>query len=250
MRWIYLSPHLDDAAYSCGGLIWEQVQSGAQVEIWTICAGDPPREPFFPFAEELHQRWGTSGQAALTVRRAEDRAACARLGAVPHHFDLPDCIYRRQPGSDLPLVERSEDLFRGLNPVEQPLVDAWAQRLGQALEGEIAQVVSPLTLGGHMDHALTRAAAEKLGRRLWYYPDYPYAAMHAVDVPAWLGPGWEGLAQVISDQGLEAWQAAVAAYASQVSSFWPGTEAMRAAVAAYAQTQAGFRLWRKIGESG
>jgi len=42
MHWIYLSPHLDDAVLSCGGIIWQQVQSGHQVEIWTICAADPP----------------------------------------------------------------------------------------------------------------------------------------------------------------------------------------------------------------
>ena len=28
MRWIYLSPHFDDAVLSCGGLIWEQTHSG------------------------------------------------------------------------------------------------------------------------------------------------------------------------------------------------------------------------------
>jgi hypothetical protein len=36
MRWIYLSPHLDDAALSAGGLIYEQTQAGIQVEIWTF----------------------------------------------------------------------------------------------------------------------------------------------------------------------------------------------------------------------
>ena len=30
MRWIYLSPHLDDAVLSCGGLIFEQSRQGLQ----------------------------------------------------------------------------------------------------------------------------------------------------------------------------------------------------------------------------
>ena len=37
-HWIYLSPHLDDAVYSCGGMLWEQVQRGVQAEVWTIFA--------------------------------------------------------------------------------------------------------------------------------------------------------------------------------------------------------------------
>ncbi|MBA4379671.1 MAG: PIG-L family deacetylase, partial [Anaerolinea sp.] len=58
MRWIYISPHLDDAVLSCGGLIWEQSHAGTQVEIWTVCTGDPPEGPLSPFAEVLHAEWG------------------------------------------------------------------------------------------------------------------------------------------------------------------------------------------------
>jgi hypothetical protein len=68
---IYLSPHLDDVTLSCGGLVWEQVQAGEQVEIWTICAGDPPPGALSPYAEELHHRWGY-GIEAIAERRIED----------------------------------------------------------------------------------------------------------------------------------------------------------------------------------
>ena len=80
MTWIYLSPHLDDAAFSCGGLIWEQVKAGETVEVWTICAGEPPEGELPPFARSLHDRWGTGGQT-VARRRAEDQAACEVLGA-------------------------------------------------------------------------------------------------------------------------------------------------------------------------
>src|SRR5690606_25674008 len=42
MRWIYLSPHLDDAALSAGGWIYDQVQAGNSVEIWNLMCGLPP----------------------------------------------------------------------------------------------------------------------------------------------------------------------------------------------------------------
>lgn len=94
MHWIYLSPHLDDVALSCGGLVWEQSQAGEQVEVWTVCAGDPPPGPLSPFAEELHRRWKTGPEAAQP-RREEDKRSLEFLGASPRHFPLPDCIYRR-----------------------------------------------------------------------------------------------------------------------------------------------------------
>ncbi len=87
MEWIYLSPHLDDIALSCGGLVWEQVHSGSQVSIWTICAGDPPSQAYSDFARSFHERWGT-GVWAVATRRAEDIVSCARLGAAHRHFPI------------------------------------------------------------------------------------------------------------------------------------------------------------------
>jgi len=46
MRWIYLSPHFDDAVLSCGGLIFDQTCGGTAVEIWTVFAGTHRRVRF------------------------------------------------------------------------------------------------------------------------------------------------------------------------------------------------------------
>ena len=94
MRWIYLSPHLDDAVLSAGGLIYEQAQSGDPVEIWTLLCGYAPSEEVSPFAQALHQQWGFgSAEETVRLRRAEDRNAAAALGASAIHFDFLDCIY-------------------------------------------------------------------------------------------------------------------------------------------------------------
>ena len=79
-HWIFISPHPDDAVYSCGGFIWEQLADGEKVEIWTLFAADPPKDGSSAYAQELHARWKT-GQNAMAVRRSEDRAACAGVGA-------------------------------------------------------------------------------------------------------------------------------------------------------------------------
>ena len=100
MRWIYLSPHLDDIAFSAGGLIYDQVRAGIPVEIWTLMCGFPPgpESAISPFAQLLHFQWGfSSAEETIRLRRAEDKNAIASLGAVPVHFDFLDCIYRRGP---------------------------------------------------------------------------------------------------------------------------------------------------------
>lgn len=245
MHWIYLSPHLDDVVLSAGGLVWEQVQSGQTVAIWTICAGDPPPPPYTPFAEELHQRWKTDGTSASAVRRTEDSAACRVLGAHSRHSAIPDCIYRRIPGSDAPLIAERDDLFRPYPAAEGARIAEIAEWIRAALPPD-ARLVSPMALGGHIDHQLVRAAAESLNRPVWYYPDYPYVVndpLHHTDLRDQIAAYQPGLTQTLSEQGMSAWQAAVAAYASQISTFWGSLDEMRSRIAAYRREGGGLTLW-------
>ena len=250
MEWIYLSPHFDDVALSCGGLVWEQTHAGQQVSIWTICAGDTPEEPLTPFAAALHDRWQT-GQEAARQRRAEDVAACERLGAAFHHFSLPDCIYRRipgvVPGTDFHLYVSEESLFGPIHPAETGLIQALSAELEQALP-EGVELVSPLALGGHVDHRLVFAAARLLKRPLWYYADYPYSRQDERLLDQLQQAGWKPFLFPVSESGRQAWVQSVAAYASQISTFWPDLTAMQADIYAYCQKMGdgacGVRLWR------
>ena len=58
-RHIYLSPHLDDAALSCGGGIAAQRAAGERVLVVTFCTGAPaPDMQFSDLAQEFHRKWG------------------------------------------------------------------------------------------------------------------------------------------------------------------------------------------------
>jgi LmbE family N-acetylglucosaminyl deacetylase len=242
MHWIYFSPHIDDAALSCGGLIWEQSQAEETVEIWTICAGDPPPGPLTPFAEALHQRWGMSREAA-GLRRLEDLESCSRLCAYPRHFPLPDCIYRRSELDEAPLYPSEESLFGPLHPEEGTLVGALAARLVLQLPPE-AELVSPLAIGNHVDHQLTRRALERIRRRLWYYADFPYAMKETALFTEMAQSGWLTRLFLLSEAALLAWGDAVAAHRSQMSTFWADEERMRAELGDFSRSQGGMRLWQ------
>ncbi len=242
MNWIYLSPHLDDAVLSCGGLIWEQVQSGEPVEVWTLCAGYPPPTPLTPVAEALHTRWQTSASDAVSTRRAEDEAACRRVSAAWRHFDLPDCVYRRLPDGEA-VVTTDQGMFAPIHPGEAYLVD-WVYDQLRSSQPAGAQLVAPMTVGGHMDHRIVRSAAERLGGDLLYYADFPYAAQHPqelADVSAAFVPGYS---LPVSQAGLRAWQDGVAAYQSQISTFWASRSQVDAAVEHYCRGGTGNTLWR------
>ena len=168
--WIYLSPHLDDAAYSCGGLLWTQTQAGEEVGVWTLFAGDPPAGRLSPFAEHMHARWGITDRS-FGARRAEDDRACAMLGAEYRHYPFSTCIYRRGGRRAQNLYPTDKHMFGKLSPADSGVADELAGELIRALPPQ-AQLVCPLGLGNHVDHLLTRLVAERLGRPILYYEDF------------------------------------------------------------------------------
>jgi len=240
IRWIYLSPHFDDAILSCGGLIWEQNRRGIPVEIWTVCAGDAPPGPLSPLALRCHKGWGTDGaEETLALRRQEDRSAYRSVGAQVRHFSTPDCIYRRSPAGN-PLYP--EDIFAPLSPPESGLDEKIAAELDGELEAD-DMLICPLAIGGHPDHVLTRRAAERLARPLRYYADIPYLLDH----PEAFEPATAGMKSElfpVSKRGLTAWKTGIAAYASQMAVLFDDTEKMRAAISTYWSGQQGILLWR------
>jgi len=86
-KWIFLSAHFDDVVLSIGGLVWELTQSGNHVEIWTICAGDPPMDhSLTDYAQLLHGFWDI-GENVPQKRSIEDSECCRILGVAIYRND-------------------------------------------------------------------------------------------------------------------------------------------------------------------
>ena len=238
MRWIYISPHLDDAVLSAGGLIYEQTRAGDQAEIWTFMCGFPTDAELSPFAQRLHKQWGmTSAEEVIRGRRAEDLNAAARVGAKAVHFDFLDCIYRRGKSGDW----LYSDVFIPPHAEDADLAARIAKSIAGRLEAD-DQLVCQLALGSHVDHVVVRRAAELVGRPLLYDADIPYH----FNFPDELTPktaGMKATVRAISGAGLSAWQEGILAYDSQMSMLFESPGAMREKIAKYGAESGGVRLW-------
>lgn len=240
---VYLSPHLDDAVFSCGGLIARQTANDEKVTVVTVCAGDTPVGELTPFAAELHRRWGGSG-SPVAARRAEDRMACGRLGASAVHLEVPDAVYRRDAGEALYPDESM--VFGSLHPADADLVTRMAALLEEKCPAQ-ARLYCPSVLGGHVDHRLTRLAAERLGRPLWYYQDMPYAARGGVapaDLPL---PTGIVTAVPLVDEEVQQWIDGIGEYRSQLSTFWPTENALYRELTEMLERSGGLRFLRPAG---
>jgi LmbE family N-acetylglucosaminyl deacetylase len=246
MKTIYLSPHLDDAVFSCGGWIWEQVQRGQEVEIWTIFAGDPPPGDLSDLARSIHQSWNLT-ENVVETRREEDQEACRILGAGARYFPFPDCIYRFSEDEE-PFYQQGEDIFGGLDPREADLIDQVSFALKENLPEE-GELIIPLAIGNHVDHEVTRKAATRLGRCLSYYTDYPYArdpeGAQIIQIME-NSREWQADQLPISAPGMDLWWRAARAYGSQISTFWEDESDLRKEISEFSRNLGGFRLWKDV----
>lgn len=222
---IYLSPHLDDVVFSCGGQIFMHTSAGEQVLVVTVTAADPPAVPPSEFAQLLHARWQLTDDA-VAARRAEDQLACQILGADYLHWNFLDCIYRQHPQTGEALYATVESIFGDIHPSDE-LLDQLTQQMGILPPHD--RLYLPLTAGHHVDHQLTRLAAERCfgsAAAVYYYEDYPYvrdeAALLATLEAGGPGNSWEPILIPLSEAALEAKVAAVLAYESQLSTFFNG----------------------------
>ncbi len=242
---IYLSPHLDDAALSCGGQIFQETTNRAPILVVTPMAGEPTADvPLSAFARALHQRWELA-RDAVRVRRAEDVVACQTLKADYLHWSVPDCIYRTDPATGEPRYPNWESIITTRHPADEAVVDWLAARLRQLPAAD--QIYAPLTVGNHVDHRLTRLAAERVfGESLIYYEDYPYAAEPEA-VTAVLTPTpkqWQSTSFTLSATAVQSKIDAIWAYVSQRSSFFTTHDDLERKIEAYTAQVGGERVWQ------
>ena len=243
-EWIFLSTHFDDVVLSAGGLVWELTNRGDKVEIWTICAGDPPfGKPLSDYAKMLHMFWELGDEDVPFSRSQEDAACCRVLGAGYRRYTVPDCIYRFQPGSEEPMIKVPDDIEAPLEPAETYLIPPVTDFLRKnILDG--CELVIPFTIGHHRDHVLTRTAAERLGIPLWHYVDYPYVVQEQYDLAEWIPTQAEQFSMAVSSEGLKAWQDGIACHRSQIVFFWADLAEMRLKIEAYSKSAGGVTLWK------
>jgi len=231
---IYLSPHLDDAALSCGGAIARHTNAGARVLVVTLCtAAPPPDGPFSRFAQDHHLMWGLAPERAMAERQREDDLALERLDADTYRAGLLDAIYR------MPEVYTDNDrLFCTPAPDDSLLYST--RQLIAALHSRAprATFYAPLGVGNHVDHQIVyTAVCEGTGTAMAFYEDFPYVLWAGAFEQRMRALGQPFVASTIDiDATLARKIGAISAYASQLSSLFEQPSALAQIVGDYAES--------------
>ena len=193
VRHLFLSPHYDDIALSCGGTALLLSRAGRLPTVALLFGAAPdPAQPLTSFAQSQHEGWRLDAAGVIAARRAEEAAAAAILGTKVRFMPFHDAIYRNgwYTSNDL--------LFAAPVPAEAglPAEIVAALRLPGTPDAA-TRLYAPLAVGSHVDHLHTVAAGVLLGRAgwdVWFYEDQPYALRDGA-VEEWIGRFGERLVE-------------------------------------------------------
>lgn len=188
---LVLSPHLDDAVWSCGALL-AHLAPRHRITVVTAFTAASPRPWSLPARRHLRAVGVTDAEALFTRRRSEDRQVLAGLGVEVVHLGFRDALFRRAgdtPGGRAGPGRRPRrpgwpayptfrfDAARGrIASCDARLPAEVSARTGEIAQAGVARLVfAPLGVGRHIDHLITRRAARDLGLRIVYYSDFPYS---------------------------------------------------------------------------
>ena len=207
-RVVAVSPHLDDAAFSAGGLLAALADRGWRTAVVTCLTATVPSPRGFALACQTDKGLAPDVDY-MALRRGEDRRALAHLGVDEvEHVPLREAPHRG--------YDSAPALFAGVRPGDDLAADLTGALRGHLDAADL--VLAPQGLGAHVDHLQVVRAVRRLGvadRTAWWR-DTPYvvrdpAATASRDLPA-------GLVETAVDveDHLEAKTAACREYATQL----------------------------------
>ncbi|HKZ44994.1 MAG TPA: PIG-L family deacetylase [Anaerolineales bacterium] len=242
MRWIFISPHLDDAILSCGGLIHKLVDGNNIVEVWTICAGDPPENDLSSFAIKQQNDFRT-GVEYYENRRSEDIDACNFLGARYRHFSFIDCIYRRSRDG-LWLYDSEEKIFGSILPDDEGMIKDITLFLCSIIK-QADIVVSPMSIGNHVDHQIVRIALEARNHPIIYYADFPYG-IRQNEILNRIKDKPTNEIHKLSMENIAAWKDSICFYSSQMNVLFGNKENMYSSIDEFVTLLDDYQLWHQF----
>ena len=235
-----LSPHLDDAAFSCGGTLARLAGAGWRVVVATVFTASVPDPRGFALACQLDKGLGPEIDY-MALRRAEDLAALRTLGATPVWLPFREAPHRG--------YDSAAALFADVRQ-EDAIVDDLTPALAALLAEQSPDLVlAPQAIGNHADHVQLVRAMDRAGVEapiLWWR-DFPYTVRDASPSEPFRDR-FMSLPEchvALSSDEAEAKRLACRAYPSQLGFQFGGPEGLDRRLAAAGEVES-FRMLGKV----
>lgn len=155
---VILSPHLDDAVFSCGGMIRAHTSRGERVLVLNVFTHFPAHD--------------SATLVDLSDKRMIEETEAARiLGFESRNLDETDAFLRRRE------YRSPARLFGDPVAADRDWIGTLTARLQSALAAiRFERLYAPLAIGWHVDHTICHIAARRIApdQDVFFYEDAPY----------------------------------------------------------------------------
>ncbi|MBM2817805.1 MAG: hypothetical protein HW401_395 [Parcubacteria group bacterium] len=187
---VFISPHLDDAMFSAGGLISE-LSEKTDVTIVTIFTNCESSRPTLSMKKFLNINGYPNNQEDLfSVRRKEDIRACQSARIKFIHLGFTDALWRKKikPGLISRILGSIFPEFIHLYPFYRFNIISGAPAKGDSITiGNVkesllnladkignAVIFCPIGVGNHVDHIIARNICTEIFANPIFWIDFPY----------------------------------------------------------------------------
>ncbi|SRR5258708_32923151 len=191
----FISPHLDDAIFSAGGLM-SKLAGKTDVTLVTVFTQADNSPYTFSTKRNLRLNKMSNAQDLYAIRRAEDIKVCQKLKISYIHLPFKEASYRKKSNSSkvteflakvLPEVVSVYPLYRNFfkSGIISGNISKEDNKMMIKLKKELKKIVftkknplifCPQGVGNHVDHLVVRDVCEDLFKDLVYWIDFPYYA--------------------------------------------------------------------------
>jgi glycosyltransferase involved in cell wall biosynthesis/LmbE family N-acetylglucosaminyl deacetylase len=194
----FVSPHLDDAAFSAGGLISYLAKKTEVVVITVFTEARADKHSLSAIAYAKKCGFDVSEMKKFfALRKKEDKKLFESLGVSPIHLGFYDALWRKK--KNINLIEKLLSCFlkdfRYIYPTHRLHVgkgkifkddlinlEKLQKRLKEVIGiGKNVYVFCPLGLGNHVDHIMVKTACTNTFVNVLYWEDAPYNLYNKVD---------------------------------------------------------------------
>lgn len=229
---VFISPHLDDAAFSCGGTLIALRERGWNVVLCTMFTASMPHPQGFALACQLDKGLPPNVDY-MALRRVEDHNF-ARIAGIDQvlHRPYPEAPHRG--------YHSAPELFAGVQPndhIWQPIADDLRQLL-RAINPDL--LFAPQGLGNHVDHlhVIRAVLTLDLHPKTCWYRDTPYAMRQPDAPPAPLLPSGLREIGIAIEHTLARKIAGCAAYTTQLGFQFGGARSLHEKLSAFHDAEA------------
>lgn len=187
----FISPHLDDAVFSAGGVIHDLKKKGIKMKVINVFTkADIP--PYTISARKFINACGYNNAKKLFEDRiAEDKKVLDVLKTEQINLGYTDALWRKKKNKNpfgiiIPELNHVYPFFH--TSIAKGIVSSEDNSLIKNIQKSLSNIVKgsdivfcPAGIGNHTDHIITRNVCVGVFPNLIFWSDYPYNTKNDID---------------------------------------------------------------------